>query len=93
MDVAELMRIVRSEGLETPILYGDAPLRNDAVVLEHAGAEWKVFLANERGGLHASTVRLFDSESDALEQVLLKARQSRKAKRSLESLERRQARS
>ena len=93
MDVAELMRIVESEKLETPILYGDAPLRNDAVVLERADSGWKVYLADERGGFHASTVKLFDSESVALDHVLLKARQSLKAKRSLESLERRQARS
>lgn len=86
MDAAQLMQIVRSEGLDTPVLYGAGRLHDDAVVLERDGDAWKVYLVDERDAVIPSTVRTFDSESEALERVLLKLRQVAKARRSRAAL-------
>jgi len=85
MDTSELMRIVREEDLETPILYGAGGYRAEAVALERDDAEWKVFVANERGGVMGSTLKTFDNESDALEHVLDKVRQGTKYHRAMDA--------
>ena len=76
MDVSELMRIVHAESLDTPVLYGEGRLHDDAVVLERDGDAWRVYLVDEREAVIESTLRAFDNEPDALERVLLKLRQS-----------------
>ena len=76
MDVSELMRIVHAEALDTPVLYGEGRLHDDAVVLERDGDAWRVYLVDEREAVIESTLRAFDNEPDALERVLLKLRQS-----------------
>jgi hypothetical protein len=86
MDASELMRIVRVEGLDTPVLYGVGRLHNDAVVLDRDGDTWTVYLVDERDAVIESTLRTFDSESAALERVLLKLRQVAKARRSRAAL-------
>lgn len=86
MDVSELMGIVREEGLDTPVLYGDGRLHDDAVVLEREGDAWKVYLVDERHAVIQSTLRTYESESDALDRVLLKLRQVAKARRSRAAL-------
>ena len=91
MDVTELLTIVREEGLEVPVLYGQGRLRNDAVVLERDGDQWQVYIANERGGRIDSTFRTFDNESDALDYVLLKLRQGEAARRAMERMRARRA--
>lgn len=85
MNVDELMRAVRAEHLDTPVLYGTGRLHLDAVVLERDGATWKVYLTDERTQPFESTVRDFVSESEALEHVLRKLRQVAKARRSVAS--------
>jgi len=86
MDANELMRIVRAEGLDTPVLCGVRRLHNDAVVLDRDGDAWKVYLVDERDAVIGSTLRTFDNESDAFERVLLKLRQVAKARRSRAAL-------
>ena len=86
MDASELMRIVRVEGLDTPVLYGVGRLHNDAVVLDRDGDTWTVYLVDERDAVIESTLRTFDNESDAFERVLLKLRQVAKARRSRAAL-------
>ena len=86
MDTSELMQVVRAEGLDTPVLYGVGRLHDDAVVLERDRDAWKVYLVNERNVVIESTLRMFDSEPDALERVLLKLRQIAKARRSRAAL-------
>jgi hypothetical protein len=86
MDASELLRIVRAEGLDTPVLYGAGRLHNDAVVLDRDGDTWSVYLVDERHAVIESTLRTFDNEPEALERVLLKLRQVAKARRSLAAL-------
>jgi len=86
MDISELMRIVRDEGLDRPVLSGVGRLVNDAVVLDRDGDTWTVYLVDERHAVIESTLRTFDSESAALERVLLKLRQVAKARRSRAAL-------
>ena len=86
MDANELMRIVRAEGLDTPVLYGVGRLHNDAVVLDRDSDAWKVNLVDDRDAVIESTLRTFDNESDALERVLLKLRQVAEARRSRAAL-------
>ena len=86
MDTSELMQVVRAEGLDTPALYGVGRRHDDAVVLERDHDTWTVYLVNERNGVIESTLRTFDSESDALEHVLLKLRQVAKARRTRDAL-------
>lgn len=83
MDTSELMKIVQDERLETPVLYGEGALRPEVGVLERDGSEWKAFVANERGGVMGSTLQTFDTESDALDHVLEKARQGTEYHRAL----------
>ncbi len=83
MDIEELIRAVREENLERPILYGAGRPRAEAVVLERHGSEWRVFVSNERGGVAGNTLETFDNESDALTRVLEKARQGTKYHRAL----------
>ena len=85
MDAGELMRIVREENLETPVLYGAGMLRAEVVVLDKDASGWKVYVADERGGATGSTLATFDDESDALEHVLSKVRQGTKYHRALEA--------
>ena len=75
MDVARLGQIIREEGLDVPLLHGVGRPHPDAVVLDREGGRWTVHLLDERHAVIATTVRVFDDESDALEQVLLKLRQ------------------
>jgi len=75
MDVDELMRIVRDEDLEAPVICGVGQPRSEGVVLERDGTGWKVFVSDERGGVLGTTLRTFDDESEALEYVLEKLRQ------------------
>lgn len=86
MDLDGLMRIVRDEQLETPVVYGAGRLSDEAVVLERDGDRWRVFIVNERATPIESTVRSFDDESSALEHVLLKLRQTEAARAALEAL-------
>lgn len=90
MDVDELMRIVRAEGLDTPILYGDSPSRNEAVVREKTDSGWRVYLANERGGMIETTLKSFDNESEANEYALHKLRQGEKYRSAMAALSDRQ---
>lgn len=82
MDVNELVQIVRAEGLDAPVLYGAGRLHRDAVVLERDDALCKVYLVDERHAVIESTLRAFESESDALERVLIKLRQVKKSNQS-----------
>lgn len=86
MDTAQLMEIVRDEGLDTPVIDGVGRLHDDAVVLERDGDAWKVYLVDERHAVIESTLRTYTNESDALERVLLKLRQVAKARRSSAAL-------
>ena len=83
MNASELLRIARAEGLDTPVLHGVGRLHRDAVVLDRDGNRWTVYLVDERGAVIESTLRTFDSESEAVERVLLKLRQIAEARRSL----------
>jgi len=80
MDADELMQAVRDEGLDTPVLDGQGRLHAGAVVLHHVGDAWDVYLVDERHAVIASTLRTYDVESDALERVLLKLRQVKRAR-------------
>lgn len=86
MNIEELLQIVNTEGLDAPVIYGEGSLRSDAVVLERDGDVWKVYVADERGGMYESTFREYDNEAEALEHVLLKLRQFKKYNKSLEAL-------
>ena len=85
MDTNELMAIVRDENLETPVLYGAGTLRAEVFVLDRDASGWKVYVADERGGVIESTLATFDDESDALEHVLSKVRQGTKYHRAFEA--------
>lgn len=78
MDEAELMRIVVEEELDAPVMSGAGRRVADAVVLKRDGGAWKVYVSDERASPHATTIRMFDDESDALEHVLHKLRQKKK---------------
>lgn len=91
MDVDELMAVVRAEGLDSPVLYGNGRLRNDAVVLDHDGDSWRVYLIGERNRMWERTLRSFDSESAALEYVFVQLRQIAKAAESLDAFSERHA--
>jgi len=82
MDASELLRIVRAEGLDSPVLCGVGHRHDDAVVVDRDGSRWTVYLVDEREAVIESTRRTFDSESEALERVLLKLRQVAEARRS-----------
>jgi hypothetical protein len=86
VDAGELMRMVRAEGLDAPVLDGVGRLHSDAVVLDRDGGSWTVHLVDERGAVIESTRGTFDTESEALERVLLKLRQVAAARRSLAAL-------
>ena len=47
------------------------------------GDGWTVYVVDERDAVIESTLRTFDSESEAVERVLLKLRQIAEARRSL----------
>ena len=83
MDASDLMRIVRAEGLDTPVLHGVGRLHHDAVVLDRDGDRWTVHLVDERDAVIESSLRTFESESEAFERVLLKLRQVARARRSV----------
>lgn len=85
MDTTDLMKIVREEDLETPVLYGVGNFRPEIVVLERDDSEWKVYVANERGGVIGNTLATFDNEPEALERVLEKVRQGTKYHRALDA--------
>lgn len=86
MDTSELMRIVREERLETPVLDGVGTVCAESVVLKRGDALLTVYVADERGGAIGATLRTFNNESDALGYVLLKLRQGTNYHRSLDSL-------
>lgn len=90
MDERKLERIIRAEALEAPILCGARRAGADSVVLERDGDTWTVYLSDERGAAYETTVRAFDSESDALEHVLVKLRQGEVARQALLRLTERQ---
>ena len=86
MDASELSRVVRAEGLDVPVLYGVGPRHSDAVVLDRDGDTWTVYVIDERHAVIESTVRTFDSETEAFEGLLLKVRQVTRARRSVAAL-------
>jgi hypothetical protein len=88
MDASELLRVVRAEGLDTPVLLGVGRRHDDAVVLDRDGSRWTVYLIDERAAVIESTRRTFDSESEACERVLLDLRRVAEARDSLAGLDR-----
>lgn len=82
MDTTELMTTVDAEGLDAPVLLDSGRLHDDAVVLSRVDNVWCVYLVNERHSPIATTVKKFETESDALEHVLLKLRQVAASRRS-----------
>ena len=86
MDAGELLRIVRAEGLDTPVLNGVGRHHDDAVVLDRDGRQWTVSLVDERDAVIESTRRVFDTESEAFERVVLELRRVAEARRSLTAL-------
>ena len=86
MDLDSLRRDIELESLDTPVIYGDTERENDSIVLDRDGVEYKVFISNERGGMHKRTFRTFDNESDALAYTLELLRKSKKAEEALQSL-------
>lgn len=86
MTIPELMQIIDAEELDPPIIYGNSENRQNAVVLERGDKEWQVLITDERGSIMEKTQSVFDTESAALEYVLLKLRQTQQANRSLASL-------
>lgn len=86
MDAADLMEIVRAEALDVPVLDDRPRDRADAVVAARGETAWSVYLTDERAGVIESTLRTFDSESDALEHVLLKLRQGERARLAMNSM-------
>lgn len=83
MDTNELMQHVADERLDTPILDGVGSLHEDAVVMTHDAGVWTVYLVDERDAIVRSTLKTFDSKSDALEHVLTKLRQVAAARAAL----------
>ena len=67
MSVDDLLQIIKTEQLDTPILYSDKGYSSDCVILERSGETWKVFITSERAWPIDKTIRTFDNESDALE--------------------------
>lgn len=81
MDVDELMQVVRTERLDTPVLYGVGDIHADAVVLAHKGTVWTSYLIDERDAPITSTLRSFDNESRALWDILRRLRQIAESRR------------
>lgn len=86
MEIDELRRVVEEERLDSPVIYGEGGLHDDAVVLDREDDQWLVYLVNERASMIGSTLKKFGSESDALEHVLKKLRQVARARRSLAAI-------
>jgi len=78
MNITELMKIVHAEKLDAPILYGEGSPVPDAVVLKQNDKGLQVYVSDERAAAIGSTLKTFDNESEALEHVLLKLRQTKK---------------
>lgn len=83
MSIDELLQIIKTEQLDTPILYSDKGYSSDSVTLERNGEMWRAFITSERAWPIDKTIRTFDNEPEALEYVLLKLRQSKKLNDSL----------
>ncbi|MGP6170986.1 hypothetical protein ACTU6U_00765 [Microbacterium sp. A196] len=81
MDVDELMHVVRTEHLDTPVLYGVGDLYMDAVVLERGGGVWRTHLTDDQSAIITHTMRTFNDETAALWAVLRKLRQIAEARR------------
>ena len=81
MDVDELLHVVRTENLDTPIIDGAGFRRGDAVVVDHAGARWTVHVLDEHEHAIGSTVRMFTDETAAMWHVLRRLRQIAEARR------------
>lgn len=76
----ELKAIIVSEGLVDALFLDESSIGEDRVVLAPHDGGWQVYLTIERAAVVPSTVRTFDDESDALEYMLVKLRQSARAR-------------
>ncbi|GAB3277993.1 hypothetical protein GCM10027426_15870 [Microbacterium lacusdiani] len=80
MNRAELKKIIADEGLVDALFLDEESIDEDAVVFEPRGSEWAVYLTIERATVVPATFRTFTDESEALEYMLLKLRQSARAR-------------
>jgi hypothetical protein len=83
VDVAELLRIVEAERLDSPVLHDAGRHHAHAVVLRHEDGAWHVALTDERAQPYERTARTFADEGEALEYVLVKLRQTERARRAV----------
>ncbi|UFU05673.1 hypothetical protein [Ruania halotolerans] len=81
-----LMEIITRRGWERDACFLDeSTIREDVVVFEPRsaahGTVWDVYLTLERAFIQESTRRTFETESGALDHMLLKLEQSERARR------------
>lgn len=89
MDRAELKRAATREGLIGALFLDEGPTAEHAVVLEPRQPGWAVYVTDERASVLKKTLRVFTDESDALEYMLHKLRQSTRADQAMNRLRRR----
>lgn len=87
----DLMRVVRTEHLDVPVVSGAGRAVADSVVLDRIGEIWRVYVADERSAPWRTTLREFDDEPSALRHVLLKLRQVAAARVAMDALRARRA--
>lgn len=81
MDATELLDVVRTEHLDTPVLDDVGDLHADAVVLERGGGVWKTYVVDDELAMITHTLRTFPDETRAHWDVLHRLRQIAEARR------------
>lgn len=83
MSRSSFLRLAEQEALEGFVFLDEQAVRENTVVMERRDAGIAVYLTNERAGIEQKTLRLFDTEAEALAHMLHKLRQGARLERSL----------
>ena len=87
MNRRDLKVIIEDEGLIDAVFLDETSIKEDVVVLERLESDWAVYLTIDRAMIVKTTFRTFATEPEALEYMLVKLRQSARARRLLAELD------
>lgn len=74
MTKGEAILIIEKEELKRINWYNENELRENQVGIKYEDGKWVVFATDERASIVDTSVSIFDSEEEALEKLIRKAR-------------------
>lgn len=77
MNIKEAKRIIEEEGLQQINWYDEDNLRENQVGIKLDNGKWTVFVTDERASIVLGSIKNFNSEEEALDVLIQKARYSK----------------